>query len=414
MSYPAEGWSATTLGSICRVVSGATPKTAVTEYWGHDVPWLTPADMARDRSQVLFGGSRGLSWMGFNSCSAQIVPAGSVVVSSRAPIGYVAIAGRELATNQGCKTAVPPDHVDSKYLYWFLVHAKEDLEARASGTTFKEISAAEFARTRFAFPSLDEQRRIVDTLEDHISRLDAADAALASSVLKVRAVTASKLHQLPPEDARETLLGELALHAGYGTSTKCVVGGGGVPVVRIPNLVDGRVDLTDEKRAADTSVDLSALMLSEGDLLIVRTNGSRDLIGRSAVVQPGVEASFASYLIRYQVDTDRVDPRWVRLMLDRPVTRERLERLAASTAGQYNLSLGKLNSTSVPVPSRDEQHRLLAEFALFADGLDAMGAELQRTAARSSSLRRALLAAAFSGRLTGRSSDIDLIEEEAS
>ncbi|WP_291751245.1 restriction endonuclease subunit S, partial [Cellulomonas sp. 73-92] len=179
-----DGWRAEELGSICRVYSGATPKTSVAEYWGNDVPWVTPADLARDRSQALSHGARGLSWSGYRSCAAQLVPRGSVVVSSRAPIGYVAIAGAELATNQGCKTAAPPGYLDSKYLYWYLVHSKPDLEARASGTTFKEISGKEFGRTVLRFPDLDKQRQIVDTLEDHLSRLDAAATDLAAVRLR--------------------------------------------------------------------------------------------------------------------------------------------------------------------------------------------------------------------------------------
>lgn len=106
---------------MCRIVSGATPKTGVTKYWGGgEIPWLTPNDMSRDRSQTLTGGERYLTELGYDSCSARLFPAGSVIVSSRAPVGYVAIAGREMCTNQGCKTAVPPDFIEPRYLYWEL------------------------------------------------------------------------------------------------------------------------------------------------------------------------------------------------------------------------------------------------------------------------------------------------------
>ena len=140
-------------------------------------------------------------------------------------------------------------------------------------------------------------------------------------------------------------------------------------------------------------------MLDEGDLLIVRTNGSIDLIGRSAVVQDGVDAAFASYLIRYQVRRDLVRPQWIQAMLSAPQMRRRMESLAASSAGQYNLSLAKLNPLDVPVPPLEEQDRRLAHLADATNELARLRAAIDSTVVRSSALRRSLLSAAVSGQL---------------
>ncbi len=182
-----SGWQCASLGDICRIVSGATPKTAVTEYWGGDVTWITPDDLSKDRSQTMSSGARSLTRAGYESCSARLFPAGSVVYSSRAPIGYVAIAGKEMCTNQGCKTAVPPDFIYPQYLYHYLRWMTPDIQARASGTTFKEISGKRFAETQLLWPSLSEQQRIVDILEDHLSRLDAAECQLLQVATKTSA-----------------------------------------------------------------------------------------------------------------------------------------------------------------------------------------------------------------------------------
>jgi type I restriction enzyme S subunit len=262
-------------------------------------------------------------------------------------------------------------------------------------------------------PPLDEQRRIVDILEDHLSRLDAANAYLHAAARRSRSLTAVELNRLAHADDPQVPLAGLAISSGYGTSTRCVPEGPGLPVVRIPNLRDGSVDLSDEKRAADPTVDLLTLMLTPGDLLIVRTNGSRDLIGRTAVVQPGIEASFASYLIRYRLDPSRVLPDWVHLMLNRPAARRILEGLAASSAGQYNLSLGKLDGVAIPLPALGEQSFRMAEYRSGSDATESAGQALTAARQRSESLRRLLLAAAFSGGLTGRSSDLDHAEEMA-
>ncbi len=246
-------------------------------------------------------------------------------------------------------------------------------------------------------PPLVEQRRIVDVLEDHLSRLDAARDYLRASRRRLASLEAAILNGCVTGD--RVALGELALHAGYGTSTKCVEGGPGAPVVRIPNLAAGRIDLASEKRAADPGADLRALMLEPDDLLIVRTNGSRALIGRTAVVQPGITAAFASYLIRYKLDPRRVRAPWASLMLSSPEVRATLEALAASSAGQYNLGLAKLNRVQIPVPALAAQDQLLAQVHKQHDATSRLAVHVQRAEAQGDCLRNALLAAAFSGRL---------------
>ena len=303
-----------------------------------------------------------------------------------------------------------------KYLMWALnspgVH--ERMVTLQSGTTRKRISRRNLASISLPVPPLDEQSRIVGILEDHLSRLDAAYAYLDAAARRARSLTAAALTRLAHPDDPQIPLAELAMSSGYGTSTKCVPDGPGIPVVRIPNLRAGIIDLSDEKRAADPAVNLSTLMLTPGDLLFVRTNGSRDLIGRTAVVQPGIEASFASYLIRYRIDPSRASPDWLHLMLNRPEARRTLEGLAASSAGQYNLSLGKLDGMAIPLPELGEQRYRVANYNGSSDSVESVDKALTAAQMRSESLRRALLAAAFSGRLTGHSSDLDHAEEMAS
>jgi type I restriction enzyme S subunit len=215
---------------------------------------------------------------------------------------------------------------------------------------------------------------------------------------RLDALKRSVLAQL--HDGDPVPLAELAWDSGYGTSEKCVVDGLGVSVVRIPNLVNGVVDLTDEKRVANLNADVSSSMLAKGDLLIVRTNGSVDLIGRSTVVQDGIDAAFASYLIRYRVRDERVRPAWVQAMLSTPQVRRAIKPLAASSAGQHNLSLAKLDPLKLPVPSLEQQDAGLARLREVEERIGALRSGISRARSYSTALRRSLLAAAFSGQLT--------------
>lgn len=297
----------------------------------------------------------------------------------------------------------PTEEVLPEFLELYLLtpNAQDLIDGMKTGISDSGLNLTHdrFLELPVPVPSLGEQSRIVAILEDHLSRLDAATASLAAASGRSELLRLSALARLAPEDTPLIPLGQLALDSGYGTSTKCAVGAPGVPVARIPNLVGGRIDMSDEKCAIDMSVDLSSLMLDEGDLLIIRTNGSKDLIGRSAVVQPGVQASFASYLIRYVLDPEKVNPEWVRLILERPETRLVLENLAASSAGQHNLSLGKLDGVLIPLPELVEQERLIAEFADSQDAAARATQAVEHQAARGVALRRSLLAAAFHGDL---------------
>jgi type I restriction enzyme S subunit len=303
--------------------------------------------------------------------------------------------------------------VDPRYVMWAInspvFHAR--VVELQSGTTRKRISRRKLATLTIPVPPFGEQRRIVEILENHLSSLGAAAAGLTKSEARLRALRQAFLSRLAIGSAIR--LGDLTLESRYGTSTKCVVAGSGQAVVRIPNLINGRIDLTEEKRAADPTVNLSGLQLRPGDVLIVRTNGSRELIGRSAVVQEGVEAAFASYLIRYRVDTARIRPSWLRLMLETPQLRHEIERMAASSAGQYNLGLKKLDRLQIPCPRPSTQDALLKSAEEFEWSITGLRRAVAATAQRGEGLSRSLLAAAFYGRLTGESSDRDRVQELA-
>lgn len=309
--------------------------------------------------------------------------------------------------------------LDARFLKWWML--TREFTRRAAGeqarTVLPKINVRALSALPVPVPPLREQRRIVEILEDHLSRLDAAASSLEVASRRLRLLVASATEAVRSEAVeigRDASLGSLAVASGYGTSAKCVANGSGPPVVRIPNLVGGSIDLSDEKRVQDGSLDLSGLMLDPGDLLFVRTNGSRDLIGRTGVVQAGVRAAFASYLIRYKLDVARLRPQWVHLMMQTPKSRRLLEGMAASSAGQYNLSLRKLDRVAVPVPTLDEQDRLLVRSRGIEEAAGRLRRDLTSAKARRTALRRSLLSAAFSGRLTGRTEDDEVVEELAS
>ncbi|WP_149139882.1 restriction endonuclease subunit S [Gemmobacter caeruleus] len=165
-------WAWARIDEVGEVVSGATPSTKVSEYWGNDVIWFSPADLTGYRAKFIAKGAKSISLKGLSNSSARVFPAGSVMFSSRAPVGYVAINMHEASTNQGFKTLVPNAGVFNEYVYYYFKAIRHIAEQRATGTTFKELSGSAFSALPIVLPPTNEQRRIVEKIEAMFERID--------------------------------------------------------------------------------------------------------------------------------------------------------------------------------------------------------------------------------------------------
>ena len=152
------------LGDICTVVSGTTPKSDRPEYWDGNINWVTPAELTDD-SDVIFESQRKITEKAIIDSSLKPFPAGTVLLSSRAPIGKVAIAGVEMYCNQGFKNLICSDKIYNRYLYHYLKHNTDYLNSLGRGATFKEISKNIVENIEIPLPSLDEQRHIAAVLD---------------------------------------------------------------------------------------------------------------------------------------------------------------------------------------------------------------------------------------------------------
>ena len=152
------------LGEICEIVSGSTPKSGIAEYWDGDVKWITPAEL-NDDSYIVNDTVRKITSLGVQKTGLTSFPAGTVILSSRAPIGKVAIAGCEMYCNQGFKNLICSDVINNRFLYWFLKGKTAYLNSLGRGATFKEISKQIVASIEIDVPSIEEQISIVQMLE---------------------------------------------------------------------------------------------------------------------------------------------------------------------------------------------------------------------------------------------------------
>ena len=187
-----NNWIWTRLGDITNVVSGGTPSTSKEEYYNGNISWITPKDLSNYKEKYILNGARNITEEGLKKSSAVLLPINSVLMSSRAPIGYVVINKKEVSTNQGFKSFTPSISYIPEYLYHYLKKSKNYLESIATGTTFKELSGDKAKKIIFPLSPLEEQKEIVRVLDkvfeeenkiDKLLKLEELIEALESSIL---------------------------------------------------------------------------------------------------------------------------------------------------------------------------------------------------------------------------------------
>lgn len=170
-----NNWKKCKLGDIAEVVGGGTPSTKVDEYWNGDIAWITPKDLTSYNKVFISKGARSITKLGLSQSSAKLMPKGTVLLTSRAPIGYIAIAENEISTNQGFKSLIPKENLTtSKFLYYWLKNNVEYLKNLSVGTTFAEISGQIVKEVEILLPPLEEQRQIatiLSSIDDKIELL---------------------------------------------------------------------------------------------------------------------------------------------------------------------------------------------------------------------------------------------------
>ena len=180
-------WEILPLRRWYRVVNGGTPSSTEDAYWDGAINWITPEDLGRNRSKRIGNSRRTLSTEGLMNCGAQLVPVNSIVLSTRAPIGHIAVTSRESCTNQGCRTLVPKgSYTYSDYLYYALLASRPLLEAAGKGTTFMELSADLLGSHIVPFPPDSEQRAIADFLDRETAKIDGLIAEVDTAIARLR------------------------------------------------------------------------------------------------------------------------------------------------------------------------------------------------------------------------------------
>lgn len=307
-----------------------------------------------------------------------------------------------------------------------LAAATPRMEALQRATVSSALRGALTADWRITNPRAEPAHAWLQRVHTERTRLRANAPAPMRRVRKDPA-TAARLEQAPPTDIAVALpptwtwatIGQLAWHAGYGAPSKCAIDGAGPPVLRIPNIIDGRIALTDLKRArAALKLDADDY-LQPGDFLAIRTNGSLDQLGRAALIRPGDcdrddgsyrPTYFASYLIRFRLAGPPELHRWLNYIWQAPFVRTWIADSAATSSGQYNIGMPALAACPVPIPPEPEARAAVARIDALMARRDRLADRTRDAAEVHAQLEATLVARALSGKLVARHPDEQPVE----
>jgi type I restriction enzyme, S subunit len=267
-------WQTKTISDVCTVINGGTPKTGVAAYWDGPHQWLTPAEMGKRSSPYMGNTTRTVTDEGLQNSSARLLPPYSIILSSRAPIGYLVINTEKMATNQGCKGLIPNDDIHHKFLFYYLIGIVDLLNDLGTGATFKELSGGKLKGVPISIPPLPEQHRIVAILDAAFDHIATAKANCEANLLNARAIFESYLQAVFTQRGDgwiETTLGaEIDLLVGFAfKSARYTDSNDSVRLLRGDNIIQGRLRWDDMKKWAANDVEAyERYQLREGDVVL--------------------------------------------------------------------------------------------------------------------------------------------------
>ncbi len=374
MDFP-EGWENITVEDLGEIVAGGTPDRTNPSYWGGSIPWVTPTEITELKGKYLRETAEHITEAGLTGSGAQLLPIGSVVVTTRATLGETAITTVPLATNQGFKNLVPNKQTDSLFAYYLLKTLRPEMLCLSSGTTFLEISKSDFARIRTRRPKIDEQRRIaavLGTVDEIIGKIEAV-------IAKLRQVRAGLLHDLltrgldekdelrdpvsQPEQFRDSLIGRIPKHWNlrmlkeivqpnrritYGIVQPGEFDPNGIPLIRGQDYINGWAAAEAFFKVRRSLHTLYHRSLTKcGDLLICIVGATTGSVAQV----PGwlEEANITQTTARIACDPKQVNPRFGFHVLKSTFGQMQVRRYIKGSA-QPGLNLRDVELFWVPLP----------------------------------------------------------------
>ena len=423
-----EHWQEGMLRRWFTIVNGGTPASTEESYWDGETVWLTPDDLGQNEGAWINSGRRTITDEGVYNSSARVSPAGSLVLSTRAPIGHLAITTVPAATNQGCRTLIPDRNTDSTFGYYMLLASRSVLQSLGKGSTFMELTPIDLGGLQIALPPLSEQRTIAEYLDRETERIDALVAKvrlLIERLQEYRAalVTRTVTSGLPPEAARAAgldpsprlkpsgveWLGDVPEHWQEGALRRWfTIVNGGTPASSEESYWDGETawltpdDLGQNEGAwissgrrtiTEEGVLNSSARVSRAGSLVLST---RAPIGHLAIMTVPAATNQGCRTLVPDTNTDSTFGYYM-LLASRPV----LQSLGRGSTFMEVTPID-LGGLQISLPPLDEQRAIAEYLDQETERIDALVAKMRVLMERLKEQRAALITAAVTGKVDVR------------
>lgn len=397
-----KGWQMKKIGEVCEIFNGGTPKTGVAEYWDGPHQWITPAEMGKRSSPYISKTERTITDDGLKNSSARLLQPHSVIMSSRAPIGHLAINTEPMATNQGCKGMTPGKLLECKYLYYYLAASIDLLNDLGTGATFKELSGSKLKEVTIPIPPLSEQQRIVAILDEAFAGIATAKANTEKNLQNARAIFESHLCSIFRETGEgwiektleEVVDGDCTLSYGIVQPGDDFLNG--LPVVRPTDLATKVVTLEGLKRINPKLADGYRRTTLRGHELLLCVRGSTGVISVTAAELAGANVTRGIVPIVFEPSLIHQDFGYF-LMTSDAIQSQIRARTYGTALMQINIC--DLRKIAVSFPPLKEQCELAAQLSAIDDETQGLATIYQQKLAALDELKKSLLHQAFSGEL---------------
>ncbi len=370
---------------LFEVVTGTTPSTKQKEYWENgSINWITPTDMSKLNGKIYIKESeRKITEKALKTTNLTLLPKSAVIISTRAPVGYVSVLLERATFNQGCKGLIPKNFniIYPEFYYYYILSKKRDLESQSSGSTFKELSKDTLERFPIPLPPLPEQRRIAEVLGTVDSAIQKVGGAIERTErlkmgLMQRLLTRGLGHERfkfskelgceIPEEWVVTQIKEVVVSYKNGIYKPNEFYGIGYPSIRMYNIRHGRINNIKAPLLQVNKQELEDYGLEEGDILINRVN-TAELVGRAGVVPRGLgKITFESKNIRVRLNTTKVIPDFFSVYVQTAIYAKQIRSKAKVAVAQATITQEDIDNVIFPLPPLPEQRRI-AEILSAAD-----------------------------------------------
>ncbi|WP_295030368.1 restriction endonuclease subunit S [uncultured Methanobrevibacter sp.] len=380
-----EGWESTKIGEIAKIVGGGTPKTEVEEYWNGEIKWFTPSEIGK--TKYILDSGRHITEEGLKNSSAKLLPANTILLSSRATVGEISIALTECSTNQGFQSLITNNNVDNDFVYYLISTIKNEFIRRASGSTFLEISKNEIKRIPITIPTLSEQKKISNLFSAIDNKIEILQKKYQYyrdfKKYLMQQIFAQKLRFDYDDEWKTMRLNEIVFYQegpgvrNYQYTKK------GVKLLNVGNFVKNvlNLDNTDRYISEDEAYGkYNHFLVDEGDLLIACSGIKAEYFDEKIAFaeKKHLPLCMNTSTMRFKsLDENILNLKYLKCYFQTESFKKQVFSVMTGSA-QFNFGPTHLKYFKIPIPSIDEQKEIYKLFGSVDDKISMINQELDK------------------------------------